>query len=270
MRDFLQQHFHDWRDEIPGPWVQVFAQTPANFEAVAPDIPAPQEVFPRLRRDNPDGMSYLLRAFAGLAPADVRVIVIGQDPYPSPLRATGRAFEDGAVPQVEETASPSLRRLVQVSAADLLERADLAQADAGWNAITQEFTLPSMSEMFDGLASQGVIFLNAAWTFTEEGPEQLRVNLRVWRPVMRQVVRQLILDDPNRVILALGAKARDLFNSRCPRPAHFVHHCHPQERGLAWFRPPNPLTRVNNHLSDLQRATICWLPGLGSPWPPAN
>ncbi|WP_369697011.1 uracil-DNA glycosylase family protein [Paracoccus albicereus] len=215
-------------------------------------------------------MSYLLRAFAGLAPADVRVIVIGQDPYPSPLRATGRAFEDGAVPQVEETASPSLRRLVQVAAADLLERADLAQADAGWNAITQEFTLPSMSEMFDGLASQGVIFLNAAWTFTGEGPEQLRVNLRVWRPVMRQVVRQLILDDPNRVILALGAKARDLFNSRCPRPAHFVHHCHPQERGLAWFRPPNPLTHVNNHLSDLQRATICWLPGLGSPWPPAN
>ena len=270
MQAFLRQHFHDWRDEIPGPWAEIFDQTHANFEAVDPGIPAPQDVFPRLRRDNPGGTRYLLRAFAGLAPADVRVIVIGQDPYRSAVRATGRAFEDGAVAQVEETTSPSLRRLFQAAAADVLEWEDIAQTDAGWNAIRQQFTLPSMSEMFDGLTSQGVIFLNAAWTFTGEEPEQLRVNLRLWRPVMRQVVRHLILDDPNRVVLALGAKARDLFNSRCPRPPHFVYHCHPQKRAFAWFQPPNPLTCVNNHLTGFQQETICWLPGLGSLWPPAN
>jgi len=266
MREFLQLHLQDWREDIPGRWAEIFHQSLANFDAVDPDLPAPQDVFPRLRRDNPDGARSLLRAFDALAPADVRVIIIGQDPYPDPIRATGQAFEDGAIGQVAETTSPSLRRLVQAATADLLQREDLWQNDAGWGEIRQEFALPRMSQLFDGLASQGVIFLNAAWTFTGEGPQQLRINLRLWRPVMRQIILHLFQNDPNRVILALGAKSRGLFNSRCPRPAHFVHHCHPQERTLGWFHHQNPLTSVNNHLVGMQLAPVCWLPSLASPW----
>lgn len=267
MRHFLQQHLHDWRNEIPGPWVRVLDDAHADFYAVDPNIPAPQAVFPGLRRDNPDQTRHLLKPLDALNPEHVRVIVIGQDPYPHRDRATGQAFEDGAVEQVGDTTSPSLRRLLQAAVADLLGRADLLQADAGWNEIRALFTLPTMSELYNGLAAQGVIFFNAAWTFTGTGDEQLRVNLRLWRPVIRQVVRQLIRENPNRVVLALGGKARDLFNSRYPRPPHFVHHFHPQARALSWFQPPNPLSSVNNHLIELQQEKICWLPGLTTRYP---
>jgi uracil DNA glycosylase len=156
---------------------------------------------------------------------------------------------------------------MQSAAAEFLQRADLAQNDDGWDTLRAGFDLPTMTELFNGLAEQGVICINAAWTFTGTSDLHLGANLRLWRPVVRDVVQQLVQLNPNCVVLTLGRKAFRLFNSRCPAPTHFVHHCHPQKRNLGWFQQPNPLNQVNSHLVEMQEAPIFWLPGLACPLP---
>ena len=268
MREFVRQRLQDWRNEIPGPWVETFHQTLANFDAVDPGVPAPQHVFPGLRGNNPNATHYLLRAFDALAPADVRVIVIGQDPYPDQDRATGRAFEDGASADVAGTTSPSLRRIAQSAVSLCTNRADLAENAAGWNVLLDEFELPRTSAMFDGLSAQGVLCINAAWTFSGSERVHLDAHLRIWRPVLRSIIRRLLADNGNRVVLALGAKSHKIFGATGPNPAHFVQHCHPQARKNAWFAQPNPFAEVNRILTEINQAPICWLPGLACKWPP--
>ena len=41
--------------------------------------------------------AHIFHAFDGIRPDDVRVVVLGQDPYPSPDFSTGRDFEAGNV-----------------------------------------------------------------------------------------------------------------------------------------------------------------------------
>ena len=59
----------------------------------------------------------MFRAFDGIAPEDVRCVILGQDPYPCPAFATGRAFEAGNVArwrELDKMFSPSVRAVVQL------------------------------------------------------------------------------------------------------------------------------------------------------------
>lgn len=75
-------------------WRGTFEGTVLNFGSrslgTAHDGVA-RPAYPPLRAGN-DGR-HLFRAFNGINPDQVRVVVIGQDPYPERARATGRAFE---------------------------------------------------------------------------------------------------------------------------------------------------------------------------------
>ncbi len=267
MREFLRKQLADWQDDLPQAWQEVFANAQADFGAVPNDIEIPQRVFPLARARAASIDRHLLRAFEHIEPANVRVILIGQDPYPDENRATGRAFDDGAAVNVTDTTSPSLKLIVQSAASLCLHRAELAGNAAGWDTIRAELALPSMAEMFDGLAAQGVLFINAAWTFTGKGQRHLNAHLGLWRPVNCLMIQRLLEVDADRVVLAIGSKARDLVN-RCNHiPPHFVHHAHPQARSNGWFALPNPFAEANLKLAEMELAPVCWLPGLTCPWP---
>jgi uracil-DNA glycosylase len=80
------------------------------------------------------------RALRLLAPADVKVVVFGQDPYPRPGHATGLAFSAGHGKPV------SLRRIFEILKADR----------PGWQ--------PPERWLLDGWARQGVLMLNTVLT----------------------------------------------------------------------------------------------------------
>ena len=99
---------NDWRLHLPqgaednrdSCWRAFFEGcTPPDPQSLPDALEAqpPPPIFPgrlgALRA--PDG-AHLCKAFDGLTPADVRVMVLGQDPYPEIGQATGRAFEDGS------------------------------------------------------------------------------------------------------------------------------------------------------------------------------
>ncbi|MBM3603916.1 MAG: hypothetical protein FJX25_03965 [Alphaproteobacteria bacterium] len=288
LRRRLRAHLaQDWREDLTPAWQEFFDDDKAR-----PDLPGmtnddhvadPADLFPaRLqlgrprRADEVVPARHMTRAFDCLTPATVKIVVLGQDPYPRIASATGRAFEDGAWSGTRrETEANSLKRLLQSAAAcqhpDLQISEDTDDWATIWDAIDSgNLAAPVMPRYFDDLAEQGVLCVNAAWTFTGRAKVHLNGHLKVWRPVMQHLILELLRQpDGGPVFLLLGRKAKKLFRSATWRhlrahPEHNVRtvYCaHPTAwRGQIYFDYPNPLTRVNGMLDDPER--IRWWPEL--------
>lgn len=283
LRDRLAGALEGWEAEIPEDWQATFDGATPDLTAPAMDIPnehIENLVYPPLRgHANGPG---LFRPFRYIAPEDVRVVVVGQDPYPEHERATGRAFEDWLVGHTE--IADSLKRLLQsaVTCMDLDANAD--RNDAGWTRIRDRVTwhLPNqeaMTDYFDHLAREhGVLFLNAAWTFTQIADHPVhrvrksrrnkvqRAHRALWRPIMQRILAEQVARDTPTVFLLLGAAAQNLLCSwdGIWRQSAVVQNIHPSPPN-AYFhnKYENPLARVNRALLALnqQEREIAW-------WPP--
>jgi uracil DNA glycosylase len=234
----------------------------------------------------PDGEAWLFRPFRNINPIQVRVVAIGQDPYPERERATGRAFEDGAAHHLG--IATSLRRLLQSALTTMNHNLGADRDIHGWNTIQDQVGArltdqAAMTQYFDGLAGQGVLFINAAWTFTEIEPHPnprerarrlgrvQRAHRALWRPVTRKVIEQLAKQDQPPVFLLFGGEAQKCFNFVAQHlqeiPANVC--CdHPTARGGTYFNVANPLRQADqalrppNQALEIHRA-INWWPPIG-------
>lgn len=172
----------------------------------------------------------IMRAFA--QPADqVKVLIIGQDPYPTLGVATGLAFE-------VKTGTPmpqSLRNLMRELSDDLPEctaTGDLSR----W-------------------ANQGVMLLNSALT-TEVGISG--AHSKLWASFTQAVVRKLdALGGDRLVILALGNHAQAL--ARLASMARVVSAAHPSPLSATrGFFGSRVFSKVNAELQRAQLEPIDW------------
>ena len=126
------------------------------------------------------------RALRLVAPQDVRVVVFGQDPYPTPGHADGLAFS------AARGRPASLRRIFAVLAADR----------PGWT--------PPPGGVLDAWAHQGVLLLNPVLT-VELG--RIGSHLGVgWQALTAQVVDALLRQAPPPAFLLWGSKAQAFFD----------------------------------------------------------
>jgi uracil-DNA glycosylase len=132
-----------------------------------------------------------LRALRLVAPADVKVVVIGQDPYPTAGHADGLAFSAG------QGKPRSLARIFDVLAAD---RPGRFQPPALWK--------------LDDWARQGVLLLNPVLT-VEVGRSGSHMACG-WQVLTREIVDVLSrrVDPP--VFLLWGGKAQAFFAEASP------------------------------------------------------
>ena len=103
----------------------------------------------------------IFRAFRVTDLDAVKVVILGQDPYPTPGHASGLAFginEGCSVPR-------SLANIRNEVERDLLKQ---ARMDGGANAVLVDCMLPLEDITLEGWANQGVLLLNTILT-TEEG-----------------------------------------------------------------------------------------------------
>lgn len=114
-----------WRQVLPRSWDD---QAQAVCEGVR-----------RVSSDRPIAPVDPFRALRLVAPEAVRVVIVGQDPYPTAGQADGLAFSAEKV-----SPRPALRRIFEVLEADR----------PGWRR--------PISGRLDGWASQGVLLLNTA------------------------------------------------------------------------------------------------------------
>ena len=172
-----------------------FASLPAAWAAALPGwTPARRaEVVARVRQASgslPIAPEDPFRALRLCAPDAVKVVVLGQDPYPKPGHADGLAFSAGAGKPA------SLRRIFQVLAAD-----------------RPGFAPPAVWKL-DAWARQGVLLLNPALTI-EVGRIGSHLDCS-WQALTSQIVAVLCRRDEPPVFLLWGDKAQRFFEQALP------------------------------------------------------
>lgn len=175
------------------------------------------------------------QTFAALqtcAPADVRVLILGQDPYPTPGHAHGLAFS------VQPDVTP-LPRSLQNIYAEMTEDLGACPANGDLHA----------------WAAQGVLLLNTALT-VPAGEAGGHIKLG-WHALTADILAEL--DTRPRALLLWGKPAQKL-GARMQNPDHLrIETAHPSplsaRRGFFGSRP---FSRVNDWLKTRGDPAIDW------------
>jgi uracil-DNA glycosylase len=165
-----------WRALLPGWTADAWADVVGQVRAVSGNA----EIAPA----DP------LRALRRVAPSAVKVVILGQDPYPRPGHADGLAFSAG------QGKPHSLRRLFSVLAADR----------PGWS--------PPTLWTLDRWADQGVLLLNPVLT-VQVGHAGSHMPCG-WQALTSQLVGALCRRRPPPTFLLWGRPAAAFFEAACP------------------------------------------------------
>ncbi len=209
-----------------GSWANLpfFAETlPAIEAALAVEtrqwLPAPHQVF---------------AALEACQPQDVRVVILGQDPYPTPGHAHGLAF----------SAEPETRPLPK-SLANIYKE---MQEDLG--------AAPENADL-RFWAAQGVLLLNPILTVpagAAKGHEKLG-----WQGLTQQILTVLAKDKTPRVYLLWGKLAQTM-GAEIPAGRNLkIETPHPSPlSAYRGFFGSRPFSAANNWLQDQGRPPINW------------
>jgi uracil-DNA glycosylase len=176
----------------------------------------------------------VFRALELTSPNDVRVVIVGQDPYHGPGQAQGLAFSVG----VGQKLPPSLRNMLKE-----------VEADTG---------APSQCQGdLSAWARQGVLLLNTSLT-VEDGQPQSHAG-RGWETLTDALLKH-IASRPRPVIFLLwggSAQRKRVFLDKPPHRVLTANHPSP----LSARRPPEPFvgcrhfSRANDLLVEIQPGT---------------
>ena len=184
------------------------------------------------------GWASVFQAFREVAPEDVRVVILGQDPYHSPGKARGVAF--GYHPTYTGPINSSLANIITECGGNI-GTADTDRFDT---------TLTHWTE-------QGVLLLNTRLTVPHEQP--MGHAGKGWEPLMDEVLAR-ICEHVNPVVLAWGREAR-LMANRSPSNT-IIDTSHPcrysATRGHRPFLGSGCFQQVNRELVKRGQQPINW------------
>jgi uracil-DNA glycosylase len=179
LRDAMRAVLADWRSDLDPAWRQVVEAVELAFDEIDADLvlEAWEPIFPARRGKLFPGAprsAHLFRAFDDLEPSAVRCVILGQDPYPCPAFATGRAFEAGNVAswrELEKMFSTSVRTVIQLICAARTGDASYARSVREWPRLLADIesgrlALEPASELAGRWLRQGVLLLNSALTLS--------------------------------------------------------------------------------------------------------
>lgn len=206
------------------------------LEPVADNIAAMGDF---LRREIAEGRSYvpaganILRAFKQPFD-DVRVLIVGQDPYPTPGHAVGLSFS--VAPEVNPL-PPSLINIFRELTTDL------------------GLPMPSNGDLTPW-TRQGVLLLNRALTTAPRKPGAHRD--KGWEPVTEQAIKALVERGKPMTAILWGRDARNLrplLGSSVPA----VESAHPSPMSAnGGFFGSRPFSRTNSMLAQMGADPIDW------------
>lgn len=156
--------------------------------------------------------SNVFRAFRETPLSKVRVVVIGQDPYPKEGYANGLAFAHA--PQLKKAAS--LEMIIDAVEKDCYQGLD--------------FNKPNFDTTLAHWTSQGVLLLNTALTVRQDSPAS---HSELWEPFTEYVISNLSKISKNLIWLAWGNTAQSFTKDVNPFENFLFHHEHPSAAARA-------------------------------------
>lgn len=217
LRNALSRFVEGWRDDLSEAWRSVLNDVEPAVRDVGEELTfsTNEPIFPA-RRERPHTAArpdaHVFRAFDGIQPAEVRCVLLGQDPYPSLERATGRSFEQGeGYDWASMKISQSMCGLLQMLAEHRTEDPDYRGKGGLRRALkANDVNIEPPSELFDRWRDQGVLCLNTGLTLTRYvrggAKEQLQGHIPFWRPVVAGVMRFLARRTDGQVVFLLLGK----------------------------------------------------------------
>ncbi len=163
---------------------------------------------------------FVLRAFKETPYNEVRVVILGQDPYHTAGYATGLCFDTpkGKMP-------PSLRNIIKEIKADV-------GSFAGENNLLSHF---------EHLPEQGVLLLNSALTVPEGKPGD---HSSIWKGFIEEVVKSL--QKRNDIVWILWGKHAESFIPQITNGTHrIVKGAHPSPFAFHLFKDKKYFSQTN-------------------------
>ena len=166
-----------------------------------------------------------------VAPEDVKVVIVGQDPYHTPGQAQGLAF---SLPDTAKT-QPSMRNILK----ELYD-------DIGIERTSQDLT---------NWTTQGVLLLNRSLT-VEEGEPNSMADL--WTPVTNRLI-DVISELPQPIIFVLWGKSAQQLIPIIDGRKKIITSPHPSPFSASrGFFGSKPFSRVNEYLEENNQQMIDW------------
>lgn len=220
----------------PTPLHQIIA--PDWARALAPVEPQIRAMGDFLRAETDAGRGYLpagddvLRAFTRPM-AEVRVLIVGQDPYPTPGHAMGLSFS------VQSHVRPLPRSLVNIFK-ELVDDLGVPQPATG-----------DLSTWAD----HGVLLLNRALTVQPGTPASHRG--KGWEQVTDQAIQGLVARDQPLVAILWGRDAQSLQPALGRTPCVMSPHPSPLSAARGFFGS-RPFSRANELLLGMGSEPVQW------------
>jgi uracil-DNA glycosylase len=230
-RTQIEKHFGEsWVD-----FMSPFVETP-EFDAILTKLKeekaAGKVVFPE--------PALVFRAFRETPLPTVKVIIMGQDPYPKAGYSTGLAF---GIPKDINPIPPSLLKIVDAVEVDVYSGMNLEK--------------PAFDVTLESWAKQGVLLLNSALTVCEKEPG---THQELWKPFMKFVMDRVNVVCKDVIVLTWGTAAADICTDvniftnynppKCEHPSAAAH------GKRAW--PCKHFSTANAILTASKREKIKW------------
>jgi uracil-DNA glycosylase len=290
LRDALVETTALWQEKVPPAWRDAIAGVKLNAAGVDnrytidPWIP----IFPSYGDAELLGAPKLgnrriyhtFRALQLVPPDKVKVVVLGQDPYPDVAKATGASFEQGGLGDWIKDAhrvAASLRNILLCAAAAHTGRDDYRDPERGWtrfidNLAAGRLALPSPYQLFPAYGRQGVLWLNTTLTISRfrEGPNKSEVHQKAhanyWRPLVDRLLAYLLERPKKHLVVALWGDWAKTFRDPLLAKAEaagsadrlrFVAAPHPVNKT---FLAKSRLADINAELTAGGETPVSWLP----------
>src|SRR5574344_224464 len=179
---------------------------------------------------------HTFRAFLECPYEQLRVVMVGQDPYPQKDVAIGVLFANSNATQTQNY-SPSLRVLI--------DSIDKYYDDIPCGKFTPELTY---------LAEQGILMINSALTVRMN---QVGSHSIIWRPFLGSLLRNVANDKLNTIFVLFGNQAQS-FAPYLPKGSSIVKCPHPAYCARRGELLPNIFSEVDEKLAALGEIPIYW------------
>ncbi|MEM7393526.1 MAG: uracil-DNA glycosylase family protein [Verrucomicrobiota bacterium] len=282
LRDALDRAMKDWPEALPASWKPAFREVELASDKVAASLTHDEAkpIFPGIRPPRPEtssAIAHTFRAFHQVKPSAVRVVVVGQDPYPKPADATGQSFEQGILTDWiidAKKVAKSLRPILRHAAVAATGR-KVYQEKGGWARWLEDIASGALpiappNRIFEAWNRQGVMWINTTLTFTEFKQPVQKAHFAYWQPFINRFFEHVSTRRSQKPIIfvmwggwaagfrpKIEAFARD---AGTLNRVHFAISCHPSAMKPSFLNEPNTLLEVNRILTEADESPIDWMP----------